>query len=987
MNSRLRFCFSASLVLLAGTSARLSAQASAAAKAAQKEEAVQLAQLVVTGSNIPTAADATDSPIVVLGRREIEETGLNANLLEVLRKSIPAFAGRSNTGLSNATNTNQNTAGGSQIAFRNLDTLILINGRRVASSGINAAGGGKNFVDINQIPVAAIDRMEVLTDGASAIYGSDAIGGVVNIILKSNYAGGEVGGRYAVSTNTGHYAERSGYFTAGAASGGVSITASGSWSKSDPLFQNQRPFIANNPKTGTAFPGFAGGNFLAPALATPSGKNPTGLAATATSYAALVANGTYLAAGDPNIPLFNMSPYLSILMQSEQRSVVVSGTAELIPKKLTAFGDFLNSRTKTSNQTNVTLTGTLRPNFTVPAGSPFNPLTVAATGVSVGYLDHPLQTRNQGDGNRLTGGLRGEIDANWNWEAGATYSSEKIRQSLANNLYLPNVTSAIAGGYNASGTATPGGAFSRVIDMGAYPATTTFVIQPALDPFARSGVSAASTANVFGTQQIQGKSTLASFDAKIVGTPLELPAGKLAVAFGAATRKERLTGTPDKDSYTLANFPNNKNWASGPSFDPFKKGRAVDSLFAEVRVPVASAGHEFPGVRALDLSFAGRAEKYTDVGKSNVPKLGLRWQPIDEQLTVRFSYSKAFAAPTLFNEYGPPNAPQTSSATFFAANLPADPRLNQTFIYFSGNGNNPDLKPSQAWTRSLGFVLTPKALKGFTVSVDYSNLFYRGLPAGIGGNNIIASVNALGSASPYFSAIATGGLAGQPGSSQTLLAAPGGLASYLAGGNYRNDLYITDHFVNSGGIHVQAVDIRPEYRLHSETTGTWTIASSGSYLKSYKYQTLPTALFYEFATYSTNGQTIAGSMPRYSFYTTIDWKTHAWQTTLGNSYSSSMTDIGATPPAVYLATRTPTKIDSYHAWDLQESYTFTKESAGKIWGLLKGMKVTAGVNNVFNRTPPYAGLSQAAANNNNNADVAQFSPIGRLLFVSANVKF
>src|SRR5471032_2832264 len=167
--------------------------------------------------------------------------------------------------------------------------------------------------------------MEVLTDGASAIYGSDAIGGVVNIILKSNYEGAEVGGRYAVSTNSGHYSERSGYIIAGAAHDGVSITAAGSWSKTDPLWQNQRPFISSNLKTGTAFPGFAGGNFLAASLTTPGGKNPTGTAATATSYAALVANGTYLAAGDPNIPLFNASPYITMLMQSEQRGAVVNG--------------------------------------------------------------------------------------------------------------------------------------------------------------------------------------------------------------------------------------------------------------------------------------------------------------------------------------------------------------------------------------------------------------------------------------------------------------------------------------------------------------------------------------------------------------------------------------------------------------------------------------------------------------------------------------
>lgn len=971
-------------ILLFGIDIRVTAQS--AAPDPEKDDVVSLSKLVVTGSNLPTAADSTEAPIVVISRKTIEQTGVNTNLLEVLRKSIPAFAGRSNSGNSNATNTNQNTAGGSQIALRNLDTLILINGRRIAMSGANGLGGGKNFVDINQIPLAAIDHVEVLTDGASAIYGSDAIGGVVNIILKSNYEGSEIGGRYAVSSNAGHYSERSGYFTAGAGRNGVNITVSGSWSKTDPLWQNQRPFIANNPKTGVTFPGFAGGNFLVPTLNTPSATNPTGTNAVAPNYAALVANGTYLAAGSPSIPLFNASPYITMLMAMEQRNVVVNGTVDIVPRKLVAFGDVMLSRTKSANQT-ATFFGNVRTNVTVPAGSPFNPLTTDATGVSVGYLDLPLKTRNQATGIRLNGGLRGEISPNWNWEIGGTASTEKIDQYLDNNFYLPNQALAIAGGYNSAGVPTPGGGYSRVLDLSSYPAALNYVIQPALDPFARTGENPASLANVFGTQHVAAESKLTSFDAKIVGTPIDLPAGKLAFAVGAATRKESLSGTPDKDSYTLANFPTHKNWAAGLAFDPFSQSRTVNGVFGEVRVPIMGGGHSVPGIHELDVSAAVRSEHYSDVGGSTVPKYGFRWEPIDEQFAVRFTYSKAFAAPDLSHMFAPANATQTSSSTFFATNLPPNPLLNRSFIYFSGNGNNSALKPSQAWTRNIGFTYSPKQVKGFTIQVDYSNLFYKGLPAGIGGNNIIASVNALGSASPYFSAIAVGGLPGQPGSSQTLLAAPGGLSNYLTGGSYNSDLYITDHFVNSGGIHIRAVDIRPEYEFHTETMGTWTIGTTGTYLKSYQYQTLPNQPFYEFAGYSTNGQTVAGSMPRYSFYTTIDWKFQSWETTIGNSYSSPMTDVATTPPTVYLATHPSVRIDRYFSWDFQETYTFSKADAGRLWSFLHGVKVSVGVNNVFNRMPPYAGLSQNSANNNSNADVAQYSPIGRLFYVTGTLKF
>src|ERR1700693_3569334 len=194
----------------------------------KKDEPGTVETITVTGSSIPTTPSEAAVPVTVLGAKEIEATGVNSNALELLRKAVPSFAGRSNTGNSNANNNNQNTAGGSQIQLRNLDTLVLVNGRRMAPSGINAIGG-KNFVDINQIPVAAIERIEMLSDGASSIYGSDAIGGVVNLILKSEYEGAEIGGRYGIAPADGRYTEKSLYFVTGAEPRpGTNFTISGS---------------------------------------------------------------------------------------------------------------------------------------------------------------------------------------------------------------------------------------------------------------------------------------------------------------------------------------------------------------------------------------------------------------------------------------------------------------------------------------------------------------------------------------------------------------------------------------------------------------------------------------------------------------------------------------------------------------------------------------------------------------------------------------
>src|SRR5260221_13237666 len=156
-------------------------------------EPTALEAITVTGSLLPTTPDQVAVSVVTLDAKQMEQNGIATNPLEILRKAIPSFAGRSNAGTSNANTDNQRTAGGSQLQLRNLPTLILVNGRRVANSGVGGING-KNFVDVNQIPAAAIDHIEVLTDGASSIYGSGAIGGRGNFILKSDFKGVSAGG-------------------------------------------------------------------------------------------------------------------------------------------------------------------------------------------------------------------------------------------------------------------------------------------------------------------------------------------------------------------------------------------------------------------------------------------------------------------------------------------------------------------------------------------------------------------------------------------------------------------------------------------------------------------------------------------------------------------------------------------------------------------------------------------------------------------------
>ena len=210
---------------------------------AKDDTTLNLEKIVVTGSYLPAAADAVAIPVIAIDAKTIENSGSNSNVLEILRKTVPQFNGNGNLGSGNANVGSGSTNGGSQLALRNTATLVLINGRRVAYAPVGASGGFQ-FVDVNLIPVSAIQRIEVLADGASAIYGTDAVAGVVNIILKTDFQGFEIGGRYGQATSDGHAAERSAHIVGGVSNGKTSMTISAEWYKADPIYAYQRPYSA-----------------------------------------------------------------------------------------------------------------------------------------------------------------------------------------------------------------------------------------------------------------------------------------------------------------------------------------------------------------------------------------------------------------------------------------------------------------------------------------------------------------------------------------------------------------------------------------------------------------------------------------------------------------------------------------------------------------------------------------------------------------------
>ncbi len=928
----------------------------------------ELQEVIVTGTSIPVTPDEVAVPLQSLDASQLEASGVNSNALEILRKEIPAFQGRSNAGTSNANNNNQNTAGGSQVQLRNLPTLVLVNGRRVANSGIGAING-KNFVDVNQIPAAAIDHVEVLTDGASSIYGSDAVGGVVNFILKSEYEGFTTGARVGEAD---HYGEHSVYAAGGLSlPGGGNVTMTANFSHTDPLFQNERSFTSPLYGKTSALPGVVNGgkDILNPALTTPSATNPTGSNATAGSVAALEANGTYLPTSSAKIANgFDISPYQTLLLKQDLASFTSTFDVPIIASNgLTLFGDVMVSRDKSWTQ----WVPQADSGLTVPAGAPFNPLTTSFTGVTFDYLPGPHYFRDTTTAERMTLGLRGGIAANWTWETALVYSESDLEQRQSNLLYKPNVALAIAGGYNSAGQPVPGGPYSQV--HSGYSLTGPLVLQPALDPFARAAaVNPGALANLYGTELINAVSQLESWDAKIVGRVANLPAGAWGLAVGGSVRRESLSGHTDAngrvtDPVTGAYAGNDQNWIGGTFANPFAKARTITGGFAETRVPLAGEDWSFPGMREFDLTGAVRFEHYSDAGNSTVPKFGFFWQPFGKSLTFRGNYAKSFLAPNLYSESGPTDTRQVAGTVIQGV-------FGSAFgsLPFNGeDGNNPNIRPATSISRTVGFVLKPDFARHLTVTADYSYIVLQGYQAGIGFNNILSSVNTLGAASPFFNNLAIGNFPGLAGASNPFTA-PGALLAYLTNpatgqGDQQKvgNLYLIDRFQNNAELIEKSWTVSVNYTIPTTNAGTFSIGTTGSIFDSFAFQGLPGQAFVQYAGHATNAGVFGGTLPKYHFYTTFDWMLKGLALSVANTYLSAVTDTGIN------GNLAPIPVSSYLSWDLRAAYQWQISTAKYLRGAI-------GVNNVADRMPPLAPRTFT----DNNADVSTYSPIGRLVYAT-----
>ncbi|MDA3914151.1 MAG: TonB-dependent receptor plug domain-containing protein [Oleiagrimonas sp.] len=940
----------------------------------------KLQQVVVTGTLLPVDPNAVAVPVTSLYADDLKKTGVTSNMLETLRKSIPAFAGRSNAGASNAQSHNQFTAGGSQVELRNLPTLVLLNGRRLALDGVAGLSGSKNFVDVSQIPAAALERVDVLTDGASSLYGADAVGGVVNFVLKHGYHGVTFGGQYG--TADGGYSDRSAYVTVGGDVGAFNITATASYSKTSPLFQYKRGFTSPQfgVVPGTGIPGVVdGGNYvLAPGLITP--PVPTGTSATAASYADLSPSVYNATSASQLSNGFDYSRYAMLLQQEEHKNFAADITSQpLFGGSVEAFGDVLLSQNKVhSTAWQAAGKPFAYTTLTVPAGAPYNPLTTDATGVTFADRSRPKGVFDTTDAYRFSFGLKGDLAKSWTWQSSVDYSDSRLTEHDTNLLFGPNLAAAVAGGYDANGNAVAGGAYSKV--YGGYSINSPKVLQPALNPFAVTGNSPQTLANIFGTEVLHGDSKLYSWDAHVVGDAFTLPAGTVNLAVGVSWRHEEVSGHADPngrvtDPVTGSTAGNDQNWIGGMYTDPFSHGRNMYAVYAETLIPITSSKMNITGLHQVELTLASRFEHYSDAGSKNSPKIGIRWEPFDHQFVMHATFTKSFAAPPLYQAYGP-----------FDTRPVTDRLIGIVFgsQYAVGNsfngedGANPTLKPSTSESRSIGFEFHPDFIRGLTLTADYSSINLHGFPGGADFTRIMQSVNDVGSASPYFNSVSTGNFTNLGGTDP--FGTPGSLKAFLTDPNTGNpdpskysQLYVIDKFRNQSVLLEHSWMLGLSYILPTKTSGTWTFSTKGMIFNSFKFQRRPGDPFQQYAGNASNIGVFAGTLPKQSFYSTLDWNKANLDIMLANTYISPVNDAGAagTLPGI--------RVPSYSTWDLRGSYTWALGSEDSD----RSLTVALGVNNIGNTNPPI--FPRAFTNQYVTSDIATYSPIGRLVYCNVKV--
>jgi outer membrane receptor protein involved in Fe transport len=622
-----------------------------------------LAEVVVTGTRI-AGASPVGSQAVVLDRAAMDRAGRSsaADLIQTLPQNVSLGKSQETRGSVQASPDNLGFATAPNLGGLGVDaTLSLVNGHRLAQANY----GG--FVDISQIPLLAIERVEVIVDGASAIYGSDAVGGVVNFILRRNFDGVEAKAQAGFGDGFERYS--------------LSTAAGATWAGGQGFLAVEYFEQARLPADERSYYTADLRRFGGPNLQNPN-ASPGNISAGGTTYAIPRGqNGVGLGPGQlvANAPnLTERWAGADILPRTRKFSAAGLISQELTPG-LTLTLDGLATRRKSIRRTEAAVS-----TLTVPRINPFfvspDP-TAQSTSVLYSFLGDfgPQATGGISEDVTLHGAVEVKLPAQWSAELDGLISRNSV--SFRNDD-LPNAALL----NQALADPNPSAAFN---------------------PFGDAGSNSAAVLNrVRGRSDFFTRGSLEAVGLQATGPVAALPAGDLRLALGAEVRREELRSYNEQFTSGLA-----------PVLIKARLSRTIEAAFAEAYVPIFSEANALPGVRDLLLSAALRAERYSGSGSTVNPKLGFQWSPAPD-LAVRGTWGTSFKAPTLAQQDVSGNIILVRQ--YVGQTLPGG-RVNVIQL----SGTSPGLTPEKAETWTFGVGYAPRWVEGFEVNLNYFNVEYR----------------------------------------------------------------------------------------------------------------------------------------------------------------------------------------------------------------------------------------------------------------------
>lgn len=917
-------------------------------------------RIEITGSAIKRVDAETSLPVTTITRAEIERSG--ATTAQDLVNQIPSVFG----GLVVASNIGS-TGNASSAALRGLNskyTLVLLNGRRVANFAF-----GNSPVDLNSIPLSAVERIEVLRDGASAVYGADAVAGVINFILRKDYTGLEVSG-YATKVAEGGGDTRVVNITGGIGdltTQGFNILISANHETGAVLKAKDRSFAnsANRPDLGinkasprNGIPNFnftdtlgngygSFGNKVGPTV------NPSRANGCNNDEFALVILTSSNCGTD-------YVKYIDLIPEQKHDNIIVRGIFQLNADNQ-IYGEAIHVKDhllSTYSPAPYTITmrypanGRFYPkSFTLPKGLPvkkgfklpggteFAADGVLATDVVVtptGPMQGTWRTVAGGGrqdvtdttADRLLIGAKGSI-AGWDYDTAITSSKSKGTISFGNGQYsYSKLTPLVNSG--------------QINVFGSQDATS----QAALDSALLTGPEQSATS----------KST--EFDFHVSRDIATLPAGPVGLAVGVSFRKEELAQVSEP---VLAS--GDQVGGAGPI--PAVAGdRKVYGLFAEVGIPIT---------KGLDLSLAARYDNYKNgfgTSFNNVsPKASFRFQPIKEAL-FRGSVGKGYRAPTLFENLRPFTSGNNTGANWSdPIRCPNGNPIDNSVGTIQDECNvqqptalegNKGLKPEKSTQYSLGIVFSPSA--NFNGSLDYWDLK---ISDAILQKSEIQVFSDPGTYKDFFYRYDP---AQYPdGWSDDGKNPPTGA---IKGSTNKNNpiAYVYLPYDNQGKFFAAGWDLNLQFRQKVEGIGTIGVALDGTYYTKHGYQYPLQSKISDLGDYKDFGPT-----PRWRHALTFSYSTGPWNASVTNNYTSGYKDYtnpDAIDPPDYPEVR---NVRAYTTWDGQVG-----------WKGIKNLDLVLGVKNMFNTDPP---SSRTEVNFQTGYDAQWTNPLGRTYYVRARYKF